>query len=165
MKSLWDAIKRSERATRAAADSKAGVNGERPGLLSEVPLALPALTRAAKLSRKAASVGFDWSDSAQVAAKIREELDEVEEAIRQGSKAAVEDEIGDLLFAVTNLARYLEVDPEKALRGANAKFQRRFGAIEAALAEQGRGLEDSDPEEMEGLWAKAKHAERKAGSC
>jgi nucleoside triphosphate diphosphatase len=123
-------------------------------------VSLPALTRSDKLTRKAAAVGFDWTDSAQVAAKVREELDEVAEAAAQGSRAAVEDEIGDLLFAAANLARHHAIDPEGALRRANAKFERRFRAVERMLAERGATPADSTLDEMERLWDEAKRAER-----
>jgi ATP diphosphatase len=123
-------------------------------------VALPALTRSDKLTRKAAKVGFDWPDSAQVMAKVREELDEVAEAAVQGSRAAIEDEIGDLLFAVANLARHFDIDPESALRQANHKFERRFRAVETMLAERGTSPVESNLDDMERLWAEAKTAER-----
>jgi nucleoside triphosphate diphosphatase len=149
----WDAIKREEKAARTEGAAP-------PGALDGVPVALPALTRSDKLTRKAAAVGFDWTDSAQVAAKVREELDEVAEATAQGSRAAVEDEIGDLLFAAANLARHHAIDPEGALRRANAKFERRFRAVEQMLAERGATPADSTLDEMERLWDEAKRAER-----
>lgn len=157
VKALWDEIKQAERTERARGQAD---EGKPAGLLADVTLGLPALTRAQKLSRKAASVGFDWPDPAPVLAKIREELGEVEDAMRSGSKAATEDEIGDLLFAVANLARHLDIDPEKALRGTNSKFQRRFEAIEAGLAAKGRSVRDARLDEMEALWIEAKAAER-----
>jgi ATP diphosphatase len=154
VKRLWDEIKRQEKAER----------GERHGadaaFLSGVPAALPALTRAHKLTAEAAKVGFDWPQPRQVVDKIREELAEVEEAMAGRDGDRIEDEIGDLLFAVTNLARQLGVDPEGSLRRTNRKFERRFGAIETALGAQGRSLEDSDLDEMEQLWSEAKNAER-----
>ena len=103
-------------------------------MLDDVPRNLPALTRAAKLSKRAARVGFDWPDHRGVLAKIREELDEVEEALAAGDQEHAGEEVGDLLFAVTNLARTLKTDPEQCLRGTNAKFERRFRHVEAALA-------------------------------
>jgi nucleoside triphosphate diphosphatase len=157
---LWDRIKREEKAERRGGDALDS------SLLTGVPLALPALTRAEKLTRKAATVGFDWPDTAQVVAKIHEELEELHEAAATQSRDRVADEVGDLLFAVTNLARHLNVDPEAALRGTNAKFERRFQAIERALAESGRSLLEADLDEMERLWTKAKQAERNsAGSA
>ena len=149
----WDAIKRAEKEARA--DDAAP-----PGALDGVPVTLPALTRSDKLTRKAALVGFDWTEPAQVAAKVCEELDEVAEAAAQGSRAAVEDEIGDLLFAAANLARHHAIDPEGALRHANAKFERRFRAVEQMLAERGATLADSTLDEIERLWDEAKRAER-----
>jgi ATP diphosphatase len=118
------------------------------------------LTRAAKLTARAAKVGFDWPDTAQVVAKIREEIAEVEEAAGGGDRDEIEDEIGDLLFAVTNLARHHGIDPETALRRTNAKFERRFAAIEAALQARGRSLEEASLDEMEAHWIAAKTAER-----
>ena len=155
VKALWDEIKQAEKAERAA-----GRGEEGHGLLSDVPLALPALTRADKLTRKAAKVGFDWSSADEVTAKIEEELAEARAAIASGSRDAVEDEIGDLLFAAANLARHAGIDPEAALRRTNAKFERRFAAIERALASEGRSLAESNLQEMEQLWQAAKQAER-----
>ena len=161
----WDAIKRDEKAARAKAQAANGASTHQPsGALDGVPRALPALTRSDTLTRKAAKVGFDWPDPAQVAAKVREELDEVMEAAAQGSRAAVEDEIGDLLFAAANLARHYDIDPETALRRANVKFERRFGVVEAMLAERGASSAASTLEEMERLWGEAKRAERAVAS-
>ena len=165
VKRLWDAIKGQEKAERRAARAATGLDGgEDGGVLSGVPAALPALVRAHKLTSKAARVGFDWAETGQVVAKIQEELREVQEAAATGNPDNVEDEIGDLLFAVANLARHLEVDPEAALRRTNAKFERRFGSIEAALKASGRSLEGATLDEMEELWVQAKHAERDGGS-
>ncbi len=124
--------------------------------LADVPAALPALLRAQKLQSRAARVGFDWPDTSGVIAKIREELAEVEEAIASGDAAHTEEELGDLLFAVTNLARFVKADAESALRGTNAKFVRRFESIEDALAAQGRNAQDASLDEMETLWNAAK---------
>ena len=164
VKRLWDEIKQAEKAERQA-------EREDPrGLLAGVPAAMPALTRAVKLTREAAKVGFDWPDAAQVIAKVREEVDEVEaaiaaEAASTGDRGHIEDELGDLLFAVANLARHLNLDPESALRGANAKFQRRFGFIETSLTQRGKPLEEAGLAEMEALWAEAKSLEKGAGSA
>jgi nucleoside triphosphate diphosphatase len=128
--------------------------------LSGVPAALPALTRALKLQEKAGKVGFDWNDARAVLAKLREEMDEIEAEIEAGDNQKVAGEVGDLLFAVANLARHLGVDPEGALRGANAKFERRFGHIETRLAEGGRAPEEASLEDMEMLWNEAKRLER-----
>ena len=128
VKGVWDAIKAAERSARARASRD--VTAVRPGLLDGIAQALPALTRAEKLTRKAATVGFDWPETAQVVDKIHEEIAEVADAVAGGEPERIEDEIGDLLFAAANLARHLKVDAEAALRRANAKFERRFQAIE-----------------------------------
>ncbi len=145
----WEAIKAAERKARAA-----------HGVLDDVAVGLPALTRAVKLQKRAARVGFDWPHIGQVVDKIAEEAGELAEARASLTQAEIEEEFGDLLFVVANLARHLNVDPETALRAANAKFTRRFRAIEAALAADGRSPEDSDLAEMDALWDAAKAAER-----
>ena len=161
-KASWEATKRAENAERRAARAAPPEEGEAASVLAGVPVALPALTRAEKISRKAASVGFDWPEPAQVIAKIREELAEVEHELQGGNRAALEGEVGDLLFAVANLARHLDVDAEKALRGTNAKFERRFRSIEKALAAEGRTPGEASLDEMEALWVEAKARERSA---
>lgn len=147
--------------TQAWETHKARERAAKPGgVLDDVPRALPALTRAEKLQKRAARVGFDWDNAAKVVEKIAEEAAEITEA--QASGAApdkLEEEVGDLLFAVANLARHLKVDPEKALRAANAKFVRRFRAIEAGLAARGKSPAEATLDEMEALWVKAKEAE------
>jgi ATP diphosphatase len=158
---LWDAIKREEKAQRR---QRLGDEAAETSLLTGVPLALPALTRAEKLTRKAATVGFDWPDTAQVVAKIHEELEEIRDAAATQAPERIADEVGDLLFAVANLARHLKVDPEAALRGTNAKFARRFQVIERSLAARGRSLHDADLDEMERIWNEAKAAERSHGA-
>ena len=161
VKVLWSEIKAQEKAGRAARREAAGHPGApAPSVLDGVPAALPALTRALKLQEKAGRVGFDWNDAGQVMAKIREEIDEVSEALADGGVAAIRDEVGDLLFAVANLARHAGVDPEAALRGTNAKFTRRFAFIEAALAAAGRTPLDASLAEMDALWDAAKRGER-----
>ncbi|MGY6536605.1 MAG: nucleoside triphosphate pyrophosphohydrolase [Pararhodobacter sp.] len=145
----WEDQKARERAARA-----------QTGVLDDVPLALPALMRALKLQKRAARVGFDWPDVAQVVDKIAEEARELAEARDSLPAEAVAEEMGDLLFVMANLARHLKVDPEVALRAANDKFARRFRAVEAALAAQGRRPEDSTLAEMDTLWDAAKAAER-----
>jgi len=160
VKTLWNRIKAAEKAERARLrGSESGAPAE-AGLLAGVPRSLPALTRAEKLTQKAATVGFDWPDAAQVIDKIHEELGEIEQAAASGVPERIEDEIGDFLFAAANLARHFEIDPETALRGANAKFERRFRAIEQALAGQGRSTAEAGLDEMERLWGEAKAAER-----
>ena len=144
----WEKIKAAERGPARVLDG--------------VALGLPALTRAVKLQKRAARVGFDWPSTDEVVAKIAEEAAELVEARDQLTAAEVTEEFGDLLFVMANLARHLEVDPEAALRAANAKFSRRFGRIEDWLAEAGRSPSDSDLAEMDALWNRAK-AEEKAG--
>jgi ATP diphosphatase len=159
VKELWERIKAEEKAERADAAAPAA----EAGALAGVPLALPALTRALKLQAKAGQVGFDWNDPLAVLAKIREEADEIEAEIAAGTQDAAAGEVGDLLFAVVNLARHLKVDPEAALRQANLKFERRFAAIEHALAARGKAPRDATLAEMDTLWDEAKAAERAEG--
>ncbi|MDB6182418.1 nucleoside triphosphate pyrophosphohydrolase [Paracoccus fistulariae] len=147
----WEAIKAAERAGKA----------ER-GTLDGVAQGLPALTRAIKLQNRAARVGFDWPGAGDVLDKITEETAELVEARDHLGAEALEEEFGDLLFVMANLARHLEIDPEQALRRANAKFTRRFEAIETALAAEGRRPEDSDLAEMDRLWDQAKAMEKSA---
>jgi ATP diphosphatase len=158
----WAAIKAEEKAAKAEARAAAGLSDEpeRPRTLDGIPLALPALTRALKLQEKAARVGFDWGAVGPVIAKIREEIAEMEAEIAADDRDAAAGEIGDVLFAVVNLARHLGVDPEDALRRTNHKFARRFAAIEDALASSGRTPEQSSLDEMDALWTAAKTAER-----
>jgi nucleoside triphosphate diphosphatase len=162
VKALWGRIKAEEKRTKS--ESRAGRRGSpgesRSGALDGVPLALPALTRAMKLQENAGKVGFDWNDVRAVMAKVGEELAEVEVEIAKGSAQSLAGEVGDLLFAAVNLARHLKVDPEAALRGANAKFERRFTHIENRLAEDGRAPEGASLDEMESLWVEAKAKER-----
>ena len=177
-KGSWDRIKADEKAEKAAekgqADSFASTS---PGLLDDVPVGLPALSRALKLQDKAAKVGFDWPSLKPVFDKMREELSELEEvaidADPRGTKSGsdqptgavlsrqqIVEEFGDLLFVMANVARHLKVDPEAALRGANEKFRRRFAHIEKRLADDGRDPSQSDLAEMDGLWEDAKRRER-----
>ena len=157
VKGLWERIKAEEKAEKKARRGEA----VETGALSGVPVALPALTRALKLQSKAGAVGFDWNDPRAVLAKIREEADEIEAELDgpdQGRSAA---EVGDLLFAVVNLARHLGTDPEGVLRATNAKFERRFASIEKALAARGKKPQDATLEEMDALWNEAKAAEKR----
>ncbi|MHA1565610.1 MAG: nucleoside triphosphate pyrophosphohydrolase [Alphaproteobacteria bacterium] len=155
LRASWNAIKAEERAAKASKESR------HAGTLDDVPRGLPALTRADKLQRRAATVGFDWPEAAQVLLKIREETTEVEEALAgNASQEHIAEEIGDLLFAVANLARHLHIDPEAALNAGNAKFIRRFERIEAMLAAQNRSPAQSDLDEMESLWQRVKEEER-----
>ena len=161
VEALWNDIKHDENAARTRDRAAMGELADAlPSVLDGVPVALPALTRSDTLTRKAASVGFDWPDAAQVVAKVREELSEVTEASAQGSRAAIEDEVGDLLFAVANLARHFDINPESALRRANCKFERRFRAVETMLAERGTSPAESTLDDMERLWVEAKNSER-----
>jgi len=155
VKGLWERIKAEEKADR----------GEAPaGALSGVPVALPALTRALKLQNKAGQVGFDWNDPRAVLAKIREEADEIEAALDAQNVAHAATEVGDLLFAVVNLARHLQADPEGILRATNQKFERRFAFIERALAAQGKRPQDATLAEMDALWDAAKDEEKGRGA-
>ena len=132
-----------------------------PSLLDGISLALPATTRATQLQNRAAQAGFDWPHINQVMDKLAEEMQEIHVEINQGAdQERMEDEIGDLLFVGINLARHAKVDPEAALRGANAKFERRFRRIETLLAMQGRTLPESTLEEMDALWDQAKREEK-----
>lgn len=148
-KARWEDIKAAERKARA-----------QHGVLDDVPVGLPALARAAKLTKRAARVGFDWPSTAEVFAKLDEEVAELKVEIAAGSPERMKDEVGDLLFVVANLARKLGIEPEDALRGSNAKFVRRFAFIEAELAKDGRTPDQSDLTEMDALWNGAKVAER-----
>jgi len=150
----WHRIKAEEKAERAA--RRAQPEAVASSLLAEVKPGQPALTRAMELQRKAATVGFDWNDPRAVLAKIREEIDEVEAALDDGDNAAASAETGDLMFALVNLARHVGADPETALRATNAKFERRFGYIERALAAEGRDCQSATLAEMDALWTKAK---------
>lgn len=155
----WEEIKAAERQAKADRAKARGIDTEAPkSLLADVPRALPGLTRAVKLQSRASTVGFDWGDARLVLAKIREEIDEVEEAMDHQDEAAVAGEIGDLLFAMANLARHAGVEPEEALRGTNAKFERRFAFIERELAARGSSPAASTLEEMDALWDAAKAA-------
>ncbi|WP_029005196.1 nucleoside triphosphate pyrophosphohydrolase [Azorhizobium doebereinerae] len=161
VKALWSEIKDAEKAERAAARAAAGLPPEtRGGALEGVPATMPAMTRALKLQEKAGRVGFDWNDARAVLDKIREETEEVSEVLDEGGLAAVRDEVGDLMFAVVNLARHAGIDPEAALRGTNEKFTRRFAFLEVALAARGLKPQDATLDEMEALWQQAKHQER-----
>jgi ATP diphosphatase len=145
----WEAQKAAERAARAET-----------GTLAGIPQGLPALTRATKLTRRAARVGFDWPNAAEILDKLEEEATELRAELPAADPARLADEVGDLLFVLANLARKLDLDPETCLRGANRKFERRFGAVEAALAAEGLSPADTTLEVMEAHWQKVKKAER-----
>ncbi|MCX7297306.1 MAG: nucleoside triphosphate pyrophosphohydrolase [Hyphomicrobiales bacterium] len=168
VKGMWEKIKAKEKAEKqsgeAASSSSASLSA-----LDGVPLALPALTRALKLQQKAGRVGFDWNDPRAVLAKIREEADEIEAELdaaelNPASKSKAAAEVGDLLFAVVNLARHLSADPEAILRATNDKFARRFQSIERALAARSKRPEDATLAEMDALWDAAKAQEKQAES-
>jgi ATP diphosphatase len=150
----WETIKAAERAAKGQGEPEAA------GVLHGIPVALPALTRAAKLTRRAARVGFDWPSTVEVIDKLKEELGELEAEIDAGDVERARAELGDLMFVCANLARKLDVEPETALRGANAKFERRFAHIERRLAEMGSSPEASTLAEMDGLWDEAKAIEK-----
>ena len=157
VKGAWERIKSEEKAERQG--GRPTDDTSQKSLLSGVKAGQPALARAMELQRKASSVGFDWNDPRAVLRKIREEADEIEAALDRGDAGELAEETGDLLFALVNLARHTGVDPELALRGTNAKFERRFGYIERALASQGRRLEGTSLAEMDALWDEAKGKE------
>jgi MazG family protein len=150
VKEQWEQIKAREQARR----------GERRSVLGGGPAALPALVRAFEIGTRAASVGFDWARPADVVAKIEEEVAELRRAVADEGAARVEEEMGDLLFALANLSRKLGVDPESALRAANTKFTQRFTALEARLHAKGRSVHDATLEEMEAEWQRLKHDAR-----
>jgi nucleoside triphosphate diphosphatase len=157
VKALWTTIKAEEKAERAARRGIETKAHDRRGLLAEVAASMPALARAIKLQEKAGSVGFDWNDIRTVLEKIREETEEIAGALDdEAGQDELSEEIGDLLFAVANVARHANVDPERALRTANAKFERRFAYIEDRLRERGRPLFASSLDEMDSLWNEAK---------
>ena len=155
VKEVWDRIKAEEKAERAARRPPQEAPSHK-SLLSGVKAGQPALTRAMELQRKASTVGFDWNDPRAVLAKIREEADEIEAALDRNDSEGLAEETGDLMFALVNLARHVDADPEAALRATNAKFERRFAFIERALEAQGRTLEQASLAEMDALWNEAK---------
>lgn len=165
VKGLWDRIKAQEKTERQRARAARGLPDDSPsGLLDGIPGSLPALARAVKLQARAGTVGFDWNDARLVLAKIREEIDELEAEIERADKAAISEEVGDLLFAVANLARHTDTDPDMALRAANEKFRRRFAFIEDALAKKDKSPAQSSLEEMDALWNEAKKAEKEGSA-
>ncbi len=151
VKRIWGEIKAAEKKDQGKANA---------GLLDSVPRAMPALVEAQQISSRAAGVGFDWENAEQVIEKLHEELAELAEARNNGSPVQLEDEIGDLLFVLVNLARFVKVDPEQALRKTNAKFRARFGYMERELAGQGKRLEDADMAQLEELWQGAKREQK-----
>jgi len=146
IKRVWEEIKRQERTDKGVGKT-----------LDDIPLALPALNRALKLQKRAANVGFDWSDIKPVIEKINEEVIELEVEIKRGNKVGMADELGDLLFSCVNLARHLKLDPETSLRGANQKFKRRFESMELLAGKT--KIEDHSADQLELLWGKVKRSE------
>ncbi|PWE55320.1 nucleoside triphosphate pyrophosphohydrolase [Metarhizobium album] len=164
VKLQWDDIKRQEKALRAARRAKSGIVEDfKAGHLGSVQRSFPALTEALKIQERAAKVGFDWSEPEPILDKIEEEIAELREALKEGRKDKVADELGDLIFAVVNIGRHVKADPEQALRGTNTKFRRRFHHIETELAANGENLDDATLERMEALWQAAKQIERALG--
>ncbi|GAB5498928.1 MAG: nucleoside triphosphate pyrophosphohydrolase [Pseudohongiellaceae bacterium] len=151
----WEIIKKQEREEKQARRGKQD-QAELPSVLDDVPRALPAMERAKKLQKRAASHGFDWSDMKPVVAKLREEVAELEQALAGDSKVRVEAELGDVLFAAINLARHASIEPEAALRGTNKRFESRFRWIETRLKEQGKSLDQTGLDELDRLWNEAK---------
>ncbi len=158
VKARWETIKATEREAKRdrIGREKLGLAAESTRLLGDIPVALPGLTRAVKLQARASGVGFDWDDARLVLAKMREEIDEIERALDGEGPEAVAAEVGDLLFAVANLARHVGADPESAVRATNAKFERRFAFIEDRLASDGVPLEQAGLAAMDALWTEAK---------
>jgi nucleoside triphosphate diphosphatase len=152
----WEAIKQIEKAEKIAKNKGDLKSKESNSALDDVPRALPALDRARKLQKRAARVGFDWSEMTPVLAKLKEEVMELEEAIASKDREAVEAELGDVLFAAVNVARHSDIYPEVALRQANSRFENRFKWIESSLEEQGKSMDDTDLQQLDQLWDQAK---------
>ena len=149
VKQRWEEIKQQERAEQAESEQAVSV-------LADIPLNMPALSRALKIQKRASSVGFDWSSLPPVLAKVDEELQEVREALASGDQAAISEELGDLLFATVNIARHLKVNPETALRAANIKFSERLQAVEQQARQQGVALSDCTEAQLDVMWNLAK---------
>lgn len=149
VKERWEEIKQQERAEQAGSE-------QRVGILADIPLNMPALSRALKIQKRASSVGFDWSSLPPVLAKVDEELQEVRDALASGDQAAISEELGDLLFATVNVARHLKVNPETALRAANIKFSERLQAVEQQARQQNVALSDCTEAQLDAMWNVAK---------
>ncbi|EJC79197.1 MazG family protein [Rhizobium leguminosarum bv. trifolii WSM2297] len=161
VKIQWDEIKQAEKRERIERRARRGITDDfKGGFLGSVQRSFPALTEALKLQERAAKVGFDWSAPEPILDKIEEEIDELRAALREGDRAKVSDELGDLIFAVVNIGRHVKADPEQALRGTNTKFRRRFNHIEQVLDAEGETLEAASLERMEEIWQAAKAIER-----
>ncbi|MDI7863233.1 nucleoside triphosphate pyrophosphohydrolase [Rhizobiaceae bacterium n13] len=164
VKAQWDDIKRQEKQERAERRARHGHTEDfKAGHLGSVQRSFPALTEALKLQERAAKVGFDWSEPGPILDKIEEEIGELREALKAKDREKVADELGDLIFAVVNIGRHVDADPEQALRGTNTKFRRRFSHIETSLEQQGQDLGGASLDQMEALWQAAKAIERQIG--
>lgn len=164
VKKQWDEIKQAEKRERAERRAARGISEDfKVGYLGSVQRSFPALTEALKLQERAAKVGFDWSAPEPILDKIEEEIGELREALKDGDKAKVSDELGDLIFAVVNIGRHVKADPEQALRGTNTKFRLRFNHIETVLHKEGETLEAASLDRMEEIWQAAKAIERQLG--
>lgn len=155
-KGMWEKVKAQEKAAKAQRQLESGAIEKRPSLLDDVPRVQPSLMRALKMQKKAATVGFDWSEAEPILDKISEEMDELREAMQSKDQSHIAEEYGDLLFAMVNLGRHLGIEAETALAGTNLKFSRRFAFIEDKLEQQGKPIKDASLDEMEALWQLAK---------
>ncbi|WP_018687860.1 nucleoside triphosphate pyrophosphohydrolase [Ahrensia kielensis] len=155
-KGMWEKVKAQEKAAKAQRQLESGAIEKRPSLLDDVPRVQPSLMRALKMQKKAATVGFDWSEAEPILDKISEEMDELREAMQSKDQSHIAEEYGDLLFAMVNLGRHLGIEAETALAGTNLKFSRRFAFIEDQLEQQGKPIKDASLDEMEALWQLAK---------
>jgi ATP diphosphatase len=155
-KGMWEKVKAQEKADKAKRQLKAGTINKRPSLLDDVPRAQPSLMRSLKLQKKAATVGFDWSEAEPILDKIHEEIGELREAMQSGDEKHITEEYGDLLFVMVNLGRHVGIEAEAALAGTNLKFSRRFAFIEEKLDQAGKSIKDASLDEMEALWQLAK---------
>ncbi|WP_026479648.1 nucleoside triphosphate pyrophosphohydrolase [Ahrensia sp. 13_GOM-1096m] len=155
-KGMWEKVKAQEKAAKAQRQLESGAIEKRPSLLDDVPRVQPSLMRALKMQKKAATVGFDWSEAEPILDKISEEMDELREAMQSKDQSHIAEEYGDLLFAMVNLGRHLGIEAETALAGTNLKFSRRFAFIEDQLEQQGKPIKDASLDEMETLWQLAK---------
>ena len=152
----WELIKKEEKEEKLARKTSESAANGIESVLDDIPRAMPALERSRKIQRRAANVGFDWQEILPVVSKIKEEVEELEEAISNGNSAAIESELGDVLFAVVNIARHTNVDPESALRNANSRFENRFKWIEAKLQTDGKSITEMNLQQLDQLWEEAK---------
>jgi len=152
----WELIKKEEKEEQLARKTIESAANGIESVLGDVPRAMPALERSRKIQRRAANVGFDWQEISPVVSKLKEEVEELEEAISNGKSAAIESELGDVLFAVVNIARHTNVDPESALRKANSRFENRFKWIETKLQSDGKSITEMNLQQLNQLWEEAK---------